>query len=377
MAVNEGTVAINNETKVKKNQCDGINDDFSEEISRDEEEGKKESISKGRRRVYGLTLMSLAGFYVVLANTLVQLIHGYSLVEVSSLTILFSRSVVTVAMALMFMVAACIHPFPSPRETLALSALGLTGVGAILFMYQALSLIPVGDVTVIHFTAPVFTSAMGRAFLKQPCSIMDGLLGLISFCGVFIMTRPTVIFGPQDVESETICETLTGCTEEHHSADSSSSGHEYTYLYGVGYTLVAAFLVSVFFILNKLMSRQTDVILTLFYTGIMGLILPSVIVCATQKSYQVGDQWEIWILLLLIGVLSVVHLLFVAESLQFEDAGPAALIRNADSVYAFALQFFVLGVTPHILTIVGALIVVISSTLMGVSRYFSAKKMQR
>ena len=332
----------------------------------------EEVISKGRRRVYGLTLMSLAGFYVVLANTLVQLIHEHSLVDISSLTILFSRSAVTVAMALVLMLVARIHPFPSHRETLALSALGLTGVGAILFMYQALSLIPVGDVTVIHFTAPVFTSAMGRALLQQPCSFMDAFLGFISFCGVFIMTRPTVIFGTQDIESETICESLTGCENEHHSMDSSRGDN--SYMYGVAYTLVAAFLVSVFFILNKLMSRKTDVVLTLFYTGIYGLILPSIIVAVTQKQYQVGDQWEIWILLLLIGVLSVVHLLFVAESLQFEDAGPAALIRNADSVYAFGLQFLVLGVAPHLMTIVGALIVVVSSTTMGVSRYFSVRQ---
>ena len=370
---------MDNQIKAKNDRSDDST--FEKTLTgKNEEEGsgteKEGSISRGRRRVYGLTLMSLAGFYVVLANTLVQLIHGRSLVEVSSLTILCSRSVVTAAMALMFMIIGRIHPFPSRRETLALSALGLTGVGAILFMYLALSYIPVGDVTVIHFTAPVFTSAMGRAFLKQPCSIMDGLLGLVSFCGVFIMTRPTIIFGAQDLESETICETLTGCENEHHSTDSLADSKN-TYLYGVGYTLVAAFLVSIFFILNKLMSRQTDVVLTLFYTGIMGLILPSVIVCVTQEPYQAGNQWEIWILLLLIGVLSVVHLLFVAESLQFEDAGPAALIRNADSVYAFGLQYLVLGVAPHTLTIIGALIVVISSTTMGVSRYFSAKRIQK
>ncbi|XP_066920329.1 solute carrier family 35 member G1-like [Clytia hemisphaerica] len=336
-----------------------------------EEEELIGGLTKGRRRVYGLCLMSLAGFYVVLANTLVQLIHEHSITDISSLTILFSRSVVTVAMALMFMLFARIHPFPSKRETLALSALGLTGVGAILFMYLALSLIPVGDVTVIHFTAPIFTSAMGGIFLKQPCSFMDAFLGFISFCGVFIMTKPTIIFGKQDHQSETICESVTGCENQ---VDSVDPNHNDTYIYGVGYTLIAAFLVSVFFILNKLISRKTDVILTLFYTGTMGLILPSIIMCITQKPFQIGAQWEIWLLLGLIGVLSVVHLFFVAESLQFEDAGPAALIRNADCVYAFVLQFLVLGVTPNLLTIIGALIVVVSSTTMGVTRYLSAKR---
>ena len=134
----------------------------------DEEALDQPRESKARRRVYGLCLMSLAGFYVVLANTLVQLIHERSEIEISSLTILFTRSVATVVMALLFMAIAKTNPFPSKKEVLALTLLGLTGVGAILFMYLALSLIPVGDVTVIHFTAPIFTSALGVVFLNHP-----------------------------------------------------------------------------------------------------------------------------------------------------------------------------------------------------------------
>lgn len=358
------------EKEILENNINNLNK-MAEQVSEDNDtstDGKQ--LSKGTKRIYGLCLMSLAGFYVVLANTLVQLIHEYSNTDISSLTILFSRSVVTVAMALMFMAIARIHPFPSKQETLALCALGLTGVGAILFMYLALSLIPVGDVTVIHFTAPIFTSVMGCVFLKQPCSLMDAFLGFISFCGVFIMTRPTIIFGKQDMETQHICKSVTGCENGVKSIDHASDD---TYVYGVGYTLVAAFLVSVFFILNKITSQNTDVVLTLFYTGIMGLILPTVLVCATGNQYRLGGEWEIWLLLLLIGILSVIHLLFVAESLQFEDAGPVALIRNADCVYAFVLQYLVLDIVPHSLTIVGAAIIVVSSTTMGITRYLSAK----
>lgn len=347
---------------------------MADETSKDSDTSANQNQpSKGKRRIYGLCLMSLAGFYVVLANTLVQLIHEYSNTYISSLTILFSRSVVTVTMALLFMVIARINPFPSKRETLALCALGLTGVGAILLMYFALSLIPVGDVTVIHFTAPIFTSVMGCMFLDQPCSLMDTFLGFISFCGVFIMTRPVIIFGQQETDSEHICESLTGCENEMKSIDHAGG---ITYIYGVGYTLLAAFLVSVFYILNKLTSRDTDVILTLFYTGVMGMIIPTIIACAKEDPYRFGSEWEIWLLLFLIGVLSVVHLLFVAESLQFEDAGPAALIRNADCVYAFALQYGVLGIAPHALTIIGATIVVVSSTTMGIARYMSARNVK-
>ena len=323
--------------------------------------------NKGKRRVYGLCLMTLAGFYVVLANTLVQLIHEYSTTEISSLTILFSRSVVTVFSCVIFMLIARTNPIPSTRETFILTVLGLTGVGAILFMYLALSIIPVGDVTVINFTAPIFTSALSVAFLGESCTFIDTFLGFIGFCGVFIMTRPTIIFGKQDSGSEVLGECVIG--GENHYVTSGSD-----YIYGVVYTLIGAFLIALFYIMNKLASQKGDVILKIFYTGAIGVISPAFIMWITKRPYEFSDQWEIWLLLLFIGVLSVIHLLFVAESLQFEEAGPAALIRNADCVYAFILQYLVLGIIPNALTILGATIVVISSTAMGFCRYISAKK---
>lgn len=348
-------------------ESDSFNDTIDEDVDNDETTALE---NKGKRRVFGLCLMSLAGFYVVLSNTLVQVLHTtYTNISISSLTILFSRSVVTVFMALVFMFIGRTNPFPSKQETIILSALGLTGVGAILFMYLALSIIPVGDVTVINFTAPIFTSALSMTFLGESCTFIDAFLGFIGFCGVFIMTRPTIVFGEQDFESENLSECISGV--ENHITLAGGGGD---YIYGVAYTLVSAFLVALFFILNKLTSKNGEVILNIFYTGVIGVVLPTAITCITKRPYTFSKQWEIWLLLLLIGVLSVIHLLFVVESLQFEEAGPAALIRNADSVYAFALQYVVLSIVPTWLTIVGAAVVVTSSTAMGICRYISAKK---
>lgn len=152
--------------------------------------------------------MTLADLYMVISDTLVQLIYEHSNTDISSVTVLFSRSVATVAMAFMFIAISRIYLFPSKRETLALCVLGLTGVSSILFTYLALSLIPVGDVTVIQFTAPIFTSVMGFVLLNQPCSLMDAFFEIISFCGVFIMTCLNIIFGKHDTESKHKCESV-------------------------------------------------------------------------------------------------------------------------------------------------------------------------
>ncbi len=84
-------------------------------------------------------------------------------------------------------------------------------------------------------------------------------------------------------------------------------------------------------------------------------------------------SWASVTVILLVGLLSFVHLLLVAESLQLEDAGPAALVRNADIVYAFILQFLFLGVKPEWTTLLGASMIITTTSMIAVKRIFYSK----
>ncbi|XP_057294786.1 solute carrier family 35 member G1-like [Hydractinia symbiolongicarpus] len=323
-----------------------------------------------RRRVYGLVLMSLGGFYVVLSNVLVQLIHQHSYVDISSVTLLYMRSLFTTFLAVLVMFLGRVHPAPSRSACFKLTILGLAGVGGILFMYLALAHMPVGDVTIIQFTAPFFTTILSVLFLSQKLTFVDVICGVFSFLGLLIMTRPTLVFGEEDIDSREISECITG------ESDVANAHNHSDYMLGAFYALLGSVLVSIFYILSKICGKQGDVMLIIFYTGLVGMLLPTGVNLVRQQPYVFGHQWDIWILLMLIGLLSFVHLMFVAESLQFEEAGPVALVRNADCVYAFVLQYTILGVVPKPLTLMGATMVVIATTCMGGYRYYCAKKQQ-
>ena len=49
--------------------------------------------------------------------------------------------------------------------------------------------------------------------------------------------------------------------------------------------------------------------------------------------------------------MSFIHVLFIAEALLLEEAGTCALIRNANSIYAFVLQYAILKVPPQVKTL--------------------------
>lgn len=203
--------------------------------------------------------MTLAGFYVTLANTLVQMVHKYSHTPVSVLTIVFLRSLFTFVGAVPFMMISCTNPTPSPKAVANYLLLGVTGVISTFFIFLALSKIPVGDVTIILFTSPVYTVILSTIFLKESCALSDIVCGLCSFTGVLIMTRPTLLFGEQDEDSRELCESITEESEHLHSERSSE------YLFGALYALCGSFYVAVFYVLNKVCEKHGDFIINVAF----------------------------------------------------------------------------------------------------------------
>lgn len=49
--------------------------------------------------------------------------------------------------------------------------------------------------------------------------------------------------------------------------------------------------------------------------------------------------------------MSFIQVLFIAEALLLEEAGTCAVIRNANSIYAFVLQYAILKVPPQVKTL--------------------------
>ena len=67
----------------------------------------------------------------------------------------------------------------------------------IIFVYEAIQRMPVGDVTVLQFTAPVFTAFLSFICLKTKLSWLDVLLGVASFTGVLFIAKPSLFFPPK------------------------------------------------------------------------------------------------------------------------------------------------------------------------------------
>ncbi|XP_065059490.1 solute carrier family 35 member G1-like [Rhopilema esculentum] len=225
-----------------------------EDPDSDEEEPKKTN-----PRILGLGLMAGAGCFLTIGNVIVQYTHKKWPSKVSTFEVLFIRSFIQTLFIVAFMTYGKVSVYGNClRNLIVLSIMGIAEVAAIVCVYFALERIPVGDATVIQFTAPVFTVAFSFLCLRKGCGILDTVCGVISFGGVIVLARPTILFSHKEHNAH-------GVSHIMHSKNNVVKPGDAKYLEGIGYAIIAAVCLSLFFILNKMTGKKLDVTLTIFY----------------------------------------------------------------------------------------------------------------
>lgn len=336
---------------------------FSEKIGPDEK----------RRRFIGLIFMFTAGFFLSLGNTLYQYIEPYHITADQMMVV---RCAVQFILSLIFMVYQKVHIYGHKLKNIFILVLmGVMEVFVILFFYESLKRMPVGDATVIKFTTPVFTSFLSFFALRTKIRFFDALFGVFSFVGVVIIAKPSLFFdylvvgGGGGLSSIADKLTCNGCNKSNITPAETSSLTSYLdqskYIEGACFALATAISLSIFLVLNKINGTKLDVILTIFYPGVTGIICGPVVMYFRNEHFLLAElQVDQWLVVLGIAIASFVGLVFLGESLQLQDPGPAIIIRNCDIIIVYVLQYILLHVIPTLPVIVGTLMIITCTSLI-------------
>lgn len=87
--------------------------------------------------------------------------------------------------------------FSLPGTRVYLFARATCGTVGITCVFIAYRLIPLGDASAILFSSPVFVAILAYFILKEPLSLQQIIAGTIALLGVFIIAKPTFIFGQE------------------------------------------------------------------------------------------------------------------------------------------------------------------------------------
>ena len=325
------------------------------------------------QKVLAIVLMATAGLFLTLGNSLVQYVYMKNPgLHISSFQVLFVRSMIQLFFTIIFMIHGKVHPFGGEKKNVwSLCLMGIVESAAIVLVYLSLEKIPVGDSTVIQFTAPVFTMIFSFCITKVCCSLVDGIFGSVSFIGVVFIAKPSLLEGNSRSiyfhQHHRVVSHVNATAMPHGSANTFSTD----YILGGTFALAAAICLSWFYILNKMNGKKTDVTLTIFYPSIFGMLIAPFAMLFKGEHVVLGELDSLsWGLLFIVGFVAFIGLMFMAEALQLENPGPAVLIRNMDVIYAFVFQFLFVHQPPGLSALIGTIIVISCSSIIAMNRIF-------
>lgn len=330
------------------------------------------------QKVLAIVLMATAGLFLTLGNSLVQFVYMKNPgIHISSFQVLFVRSMIQLFFTVIFMIHSKVHPFGGEKKNVwSLCLMGIVEAAAIVLVYLSLEKIPVGDSTVIQFTAPVFTMIFSFCITKVCCSFIDGIFGSVSFIGVVFIAKPSLIEGNSrsiyfHQHHRIVSHGFNATAMPHESAKNLSTD----YIVGGIFALAAAICLSWFYILNKMNGKKTDVTLTILYPSIFGMLIAPFAMLFKGEHVVLGELNSLsWGLLFIVGFVAFIGLMFMAEALQLENPGPAVLIRNMDVIYAFVFQFLFVHQPPGLSALIGTIIVITCSSVIAMNRVFGCER---
>jgi drug/metabolite transporter (DMT)-like permease len=272
--------------------------------------------------------MVAAAFFFSLMSLFVKLAGA----RLPSSQIVFVRSAVSLVISYLLVRRAGVGMWGVRKSLLILR--GLSGLSALMLFFYAVTKLPLADVTVLHFTNPVFTAILAALFLGESMGRSE-LLGLtLSLGGVLLVAQPSFIFGDAGARLDLV------------AVAAALVGSMFS---SVAYTTV-----------RKL--RETDHALVIVFYFPLVATPGSIPVMAQHALWPTPTEW---LLLLTIGIVTQVAQVFLTKGLHAERAGRAMSVSYVQILFAALWGLVVFGNVPGPLTIAGTVLVVFGTLLVA------------
>ncbi len=269
----------------------------------------------------GLRFMVGAAFFFSLMSLFVKLVGQH----LPSQQIVLVRSAATLLYSYLAVRWVGVSPWGQNKKLLFLR--GLLGFGAVSCFFFALTVLPLADATVIHYTNPVFTALLAAFFLNETLGRAEWLGALLSLAGVALIAQPSFLFG---------------------------GGGTLSLAY-VGIALLGALLsAGAYVVVRKLRATEHPLVIVLYFPLVATFgSLPTALPTAEWPTL-----WEWLVLLLGVAGAAQIAQIFLTKGLHAERAGRAMAVTYLQIVFAAIWGMLFFGEYPGLWSIAGAVLVV-------------------
>ena len=201
-----------------------------------------------------------------------------------------------------------------------------------LCFFYSISIISLPKALTLAFVAPITCTALSPIFLSEKVGIRRWSAVLVGFLGCLIVIRPGFI----ELNLATLA--ALGC--------------------GICY--------GVYLIITRKLSTSDNPLLTLLFTGVVGLVITSLFIPAVWANPTLNQ----WILMSIIGLIaSVAHFLIIL-SLKYADASKLAPLGYTEIITNILISYYFFHELPDNWTYLGLFIIVLSGLYISRREYF-------
>jgi drug/metabolite transporter (DMT)-like permease len=275
--------------------------------------------------------MALAAMFFSLMTVFVKMIGT----RMPSAEVVFFRSVISVALTLGMLRHHKISPWGNRKGLLLVR--GISGFMALLCFFYAIARLPLADVTVIHFTHPVFVALLAALFLREHVSLRQAASLFISITGVLVITRPSFL-------TRSAVEMLPPLV--------------------VGVALAGAILASVAYVLVRKLRKSEDPLVVVLWFPLISV--PAAV--PIMWSNAVWPTPREWLLLAGVGITTQIAQVYLTRGLHAELAARATSVSYLQIVLATIWGMLLFGEIPDIWVAAGAMLVFVGILLVSTER---------
>lgn len=199
----------------------------------------------------------------------------------------------------------------------------ITGSFALISIFFGIKYLPLADAISITFAAPIFATIFSIFFLNEKVGKKRWFAILIGFCGILIILKPgTSMFSLYSIFPIFFC---------------------------IGFAASA--------ILIKLLSKtEKNYLIALYYT--IGLTILSFFL--NPLSWIIPSSFDL-IIFFLIGISGSYGNILITESYRSSDVSLVTPIKYLNLIFAIIFGYLIFNEVPNILTILGSILIVIST----------------
>ena len=272
--------------------------------------------------------MVAAAFFFSLMSLFVKL-AGRSL---PTSEIVLCRSLVMVVVSAVLVKRAGINPWGNRKPLLLFR--GAVGFCALFGFFYAVTKLPLADITVIHFTNPVFTALLATLLLSEKMR-KNEIAGLaLSVAGVVLVVRPSFLFGRLASDLN---------------------------LFAVSVALLVSVLSAGAYVTIRKLRETEHYLVIVFYFALVSAT--AAIPLAVGRF--VWPTPEEWVLLLCVGGATQVAQMCLTKGLSLERAGRAMSISFVQVVFASVWGILFFGDYLSLAGLAGALLIFVGCLLVA------------